>query len=211
MPGVDMTSDVKGWEQRFYVRIIVFFLGSLGRAGARKTRRVITLISVGGLPPSWPPSGACLRRATSGPVGLLTPPRVTPHRGGASSDGRWEPGQRWRQHAAVGRSQGSRAPAWPWPTGRHAMHGPGRRRRAAPCCLWPSAGERGCRAGPALSHGWPGWLQGAFPGAVGGADGPWPATGTPRRLRPAHDAHASCPLGSCGPGDAVPPATIPKA
>jgi hypothetical protein len=23
-PGVDMTSDVKGWEQLFYVRIIVF-------------------------------------------------------------------------------------------------------------------------------------------------------------------------------------------
>jgi hypothetical protein len=45
-PASDMTSDVKGWEQLFYV-CLIFSLLSIGRAGASKTRRLITLISVG--------------------------------------------------------------------------------------------------------------------------------------------------------------------
>jgi hypothetical protein len=90
--GVDMTSDVKGWEQLFYVCLMFFpLVSSLGRAGARKTRRLITLLSVGWLPPSLPPSGACLMRGTSVPCGLITPPRVTPHRGCVSSDSGWQP------------------------------------------------------------------------------------------------------------------------
>src|SRR4029450_11079365 len=71
--GVDMTSDVKGWEQLFYVYLMFFpLVSSIGRAGASKTRRLITLISVGWLPPSWHPSGACLIRGTSVPCGLFT-------------------------------------------------------------------------------------------------------------------------------------------
>jgi hypothetical protein len=64
---------------------------SIGRGGARKTRRLIRLISVGWLPPDLGPSGACLTRGTRMPAGLVTPPRVTPHRGGASSHGPWNP------------------------------------------------------------------------------------------------------------------------
>jgi hypothetical protein len=86
-PGVDMTSDVKGWEQLLYVcRMLFPLVSSLGRAGARKTRRLLTLLSVGWLPPSVPPSGVCLMRGTSVPCGLITPPRVTPHRGGVSAE-----------------------------------------------------------------------------------------------------------------------------
>src|SRR5438128_43869 len=85
--GVDMTSDVKGWEQLFYVCLMLFpLVSSIGRAGARKTRRLITLIAVGWLPPSVHPSGACLLRGTSVPCGLITPPRVTPHRGGVAAE-----------------------------------------------------------------------------------------------------------------------------
>src|SRR5215813_7882134 len=61
-------------------------LWSIGRGGARKTRRLITRRAVGGLPPSWPPSGACLNRGTSVPGGLVPLPRVTPHRGCVSAD-----------------------------------------------------------------------------------------------------------------------------
>src|SRR5262247_122863 len=63
-----------------------FSLLSIGRGGARKTRRLLTLLSVGWLPPSVPPSGACLKRGTSVPCGLVTLPRVTPHRGCVSAD-----------------------------------------------------------------------------------------------------------------------------
>jgi hypothetical protein len=87
---IDMTSDVKGWEQLFYV-CLIFSPFSIGRAGASKTRRLITLISVGWLPPSLHPSGACLNLGTSVPGGLLTLPRVTPNRGGVSSDSGWKP------------------------------------------------------------------------------------------------------------------------
>src|SRR4029450_4639068 len=49
-PGVAMTSDVKGWEQLFYVCLMFFpLVSSLGRAGARKTRRLLTLLPADGL------------------------------------------------------------------------------------------------------------------------------------------------------------------
>src|SRR5499426_4086800 len=78
-----------------------FFLLSIGRAGASKTRRLITLISVGWLPPYLHPSGACLNLGTRVPVGLITLPRVTPNRGCVSSDGRENRGALWLQPAAV--------------------------------------------------------------------------------------------------------------
>ena len=44
--GVDMTSDVKSWLPIFYISFIPFTF-VIGRDGARKTRRLILLISVG--------------------------------------------------------------------------------------------------------------------------------------------------------------------
>src|SRR5437870_259150 len=112
---VVMTSDVKGWEPLFYVCLILSFL-SIGRAGASKTRRLITLISVGWLPPYLHPSGACLILGTRVPCGLLTLPRVTPNRGCASSDRAWKPRKLGRQHAGIFRLSVARQPAWQWPT-----------------------------------------------------------------------------------------------
>src|SRR5262249_45974214 len=57
----------------------------IGRAGASKRRRLILLLAVGWVPPYVCPSGACLRRGTSLPDGLVTPSRVAPHRGCVSS------------------------------------------------------------------------------------------------------------------------------
>src|SRR5919108_6569189 len=77
-PGVDMTSDVKSWPPIFYI----FFIPStfaIGRDGASKTRRLILLLSVDGLPPSLRPSGACRALGTRVGFSLLTPSRATPH------------------------------------------------------------------------------------------------------------------------------------
>jgi hypothetical protein len=46
-PGVDMTSDVKSWEPLFLGFHQVFCPAGIGRGGARKTRRVLLLLSVG--------------------------------------------------------------------------------------------------------------------------------------------------------------------
>ena len=59
-----MTSDVKGWEQLFLGLHAVFGPSCLTRVGARKRRRLSLLLSVGWLPPSLPPSGACLSLGT---------------------------------------------------------------------------------------------------------------------------------------------------
>jgi hypothetical protein len=136
-PSVDMTSDVKGWEQLFYVRIIIFCLLSLGRAGASKTRRLITLLSVGWVPPALPPSGACLMRGPSVPCGLFTLPRVTPHRGCASAERGWKPRKLGCQHATNFRLAVARQLAWPWPTCRHCIPGQWPQRPDGQVCLWP--------------------------------------------------------------------------
>jgi hypothetical protein len=95
-----MTSEVKGWEQLF-TSAAWFFPWSIGRGGARKTHRLLTLLSVAWLPPAVQPSGACLMLGTSVPVGLITPPRVPPHRGGTSADRGEHPLERVRQHSAI--------------------------------------------------------------------------------------------------------------
>ena len=132
---VDMTSDVKGEEHLFYVRIRVFSLLSLGRAGASTTRRWITLISVDWLPPSVPPSGACLSLGTSVPGGLLTPPRVPPHRGCVSTDRRCNLGEPLLEPAVSFRPEVAWPLAWQWPTSRRAIPGPWRRRPDGHGCL----------------------------------------------------------------------------
>ena len=99
-----MTSNVKSWPPIFYL----FFLpstGVLGRAGARKTRRVILRLSVGCVPPAWRSSGACRARGTRGSCRLCTPPRATPHLGCVSADGRRKPSEHWGT-AANGRCRG---------------------------------------------------------------------------------------------------------
>src|SRR5206468_8369607 len=69
--GVDMTSDVKSRAPLFLrLHSVVSFVHQKSRS--QEGRRVITLLSVGWLPPSWPPSGACLMRGTSVPGGLCT-------------------------------------------------------------------------------------------------------------------------------------------
>jgi hypothetical protein len=59
---VDMTSEVK--RRWTFARSSSRIPFSLGRAGARKTRRVILRIAVGWRPPDWRPSGAGLARGT---------------------------------------------------------------------------------------------------------------------------------------------------
>jgi hypothetical protein len=96
--GVDMTSDVKGWPPIFYI----FFIPSTfvsGRDGARKTRRLILLLSVDWLPPSLRPSGAGLALGTRVCFSLFTPSRATPNRGCVSSDGRRFPRSRILQQS----------------------------------------------------------------------------------------------------------------
>src|SRR5262245_48006929 len=61
---VAMTSNVKSWEQLFSSHHNMFWPRCIGRGGASKRRRLILLLSVGWLPPSLPPSGACLALGT---------------------------------------------------------------------------------------------------------------------------------------------------
>src|SRR6266850_1358694 len=72
----------------FFPIFFIPFTCVIGRGGASKTRRLILLISVDWLPPYLRPSGAGLDRGPRVCFSLLTPPRVTPHRGCASADER---------------------------------------------------------------------------------------------------------------------------
>src|SRR5262249_32268022 len=101
---------------------------------ARKRRRLITLLSVGGLPPSWHPSGACLLRGPSVPVGLLTPPRVPPHRGDAFAERGAQPLERVRHHSALLLLLVAREPARPSPTCSRPVPAQWRRRPDGPVC-----------------------------------------------------------------------------
>jgi hypothetical protein len=73
----------------FYVGITCaqFCRRSIGRGGASQTRRWLTLLAVGWRPLDVWPSAAGLTRGPRVPAGLVTPSRVTPYRGCASSDG----------------------------------------------------------------------------------------------------------------------------
>jgi hypothetical protein len=91
-PGVDMTSDVKTWSEKFYAMTFLPVLRCIGRDGASQRRRLILLIFVGWVPPNVRPSGACLALGTRVSFSLFTPSRITPNRGCASSDSRGNPG-----------------------------------------------------------------------------------------------------------------------
>ena len=112
-PGVAMTSNVKSGQQTFLDRHDVFSPSRLGRAGARKTRRLSLLLAVGECPPSLPPSGACLARGTRVAFRLFTPSRVAPHRGCAAAAARWHPSPGWVAFSSMGRgSDGGTGPWW---------------------------------------------------------------------------------------------------
>jgi hypothetical protein len=53
---------------------MIFLPWRIGRVGASTMRRVILRLSVGGVPPYWSPSGACL---TLGSSRLYQPPNAT--------------------------------------------------------------------------------------------------------------------------------------
>jgi hypothetical protein len=72
----------------FFPIVFLPFTCVLGRGRARKTRRLILLLSVDWVPPDVRPSGAGLDRGTRVCFRLFTPPRVTPHRGCAAADER---------------------------------------------------------------------------------------------------------------------------
>jgi len=81
--------------QHVFKRIVdvvdYFMTASIARAGARKRRRLLRLLCVGWLPPSWRPSGAGLALGTRVWCRLFTPSRVTPNRGGVSGDAQAQP------------------------------------------------------------------------------------------------------------------------
>ena len=124
--GVDMTSDVKGCQPTF-LGLHVFFPRCIGRAGASTMRRVILLLSVGWVPPSVRPSGACL---TLGSRLLYQPPHA--------AEGSTTPGLRLLrcplepcrvERVYVIRAMENRlgltrrwAPPWRWPTGIRSPH-----------------------------------------------------------------------------------------
>jgi hypothetical protein len=64
---------------------------SIGRAGARKRRRLLLLLAVEWVPPSLRPSGAGLALGPRVSCSRFTPSRVAPHRGRASAAGRSTP------------------------------------------------------------------------------------------------------------------------
>ena len=87
---VAMTSGVKSCDSSF-LHILTPFFCVIGRAGASKTRRLITLISVDWVPPYLYPSGTGLGLGTRVSCSRLTPTRVVPYRGGGSADKRFQP------------------------------------------------------------------------------------------------------------------------
>ena len=144
----------------------------IGRSGASKRRRLILLLSVGWLPPSLPPSGACLGLGTSvlyQPLHAVEGcPTPGPRRG------------RWTSKPACQRLLGfpwSRAPAsgrppGPWPPATPAGPAHCRRPRGGPC-------SRGCSASWSVGTGVPGPAHGSLasagaPGLAGrGPAVPW--------------------------------------
>src|ERR1044071_2633287 len=84
---------------------VLLVLVSIGRAGARKTRRVITRRAVGWRPPSGPPSGVGRMLGTSVPDGLVTGAAPRPMDAQTPSAQGCQAGQglaRWRQRYLLG-------------------------------------------------------------------------------------------------------------
>src|SRR5262249_4191117 len=61
---VAMTSNGKSWSPRFSGHQHIFCPRCIGRSVATIRRRLLLRLSVGWLPPSWPPSGAGLALGT---------------------------------------------------------------------------------------------------------------------------------------------------
>src|SRR6185295_11706589 len=84
------------------------------RGGASKRRRLILLLSVGWVPPSLHPSGACLNRGTSVPVGSLN-----------AAEGYTKPGLRLLSCTLGNLRNVSRTkkPSHPWSVGLYCVIG----------------------------------------------------------------------------------------
>src|SRR5262249_48230005 len=87
-PAYDFQCQEAATDFLHFLFPLVLCTACIGRAGARKRRRLSMLISVDWVPSSLRPSGTCLALGPRVCFSLLTPSRVTPHRGCVSSDGR---------------------------------------------------------------------------------------------------------------------------
>jgi hypothetical protein len=183
-----------------------FLTWSLGRGGARQTRRWRTRISVGGRPPAGGPSGAGLPRGARVPGGLVTPSRGTPERGRAPSEGMRcgsTPG-RW------GPARVSQGPLWRWPPDRRAVPWRWPPRRDARVAPGRSACGRVGRAVRAPASGSLGRRWDAALGVVARGDGRAQDHGPPRRLRRGRVAPGGSPSGGARPDAAAPPGRMPR-
>ena len=163
---------------------------SIGRGGARKLRRLIRLLAVGWRPPYVGPSGAGLPRGARRPIGLVTPSRVAPHRGGAASEA---PGNPSAMGSVMGGASGALRVCWPrvgpWPTSILSVHGQGPPPRGWRVCRGRAVFDRVDTIALVPSRCCLGWLWGVWPVAVAGVDSRWRETAKPQRLPPAPDEH----------------------
>jgi hypothetical protein len=173
-------------------------------------RRVLRRLSVGGLPPAVPPSGACLTLGSRMPEGALPAIAGAPNTGAASLP---LPGGNLRHYSgtrarSVGRTVCRESPGQ-WPTESPPAHGPWPRGRRWPVGRVPRVVGSVSTAWPGPSSGCPGSSWVVFRVAVAEAAGPWRESGRPRRLRPAPVGPGCDRLGEAPPAGAAPPRQTP--
>jgi len=205
----------QGLPADFFRSSCFFSPRCLGKDGASTMRRLILLLSVGWLPPSLPPSGACLSlgsRVLAEPLnaaegytkpGLrlfrctLAPLRV------ARFSGSWLIPSRRRFRRPVG-------PPGQWPPESRSTHGRWRRCPHGHVCLViPGVGSV-YRASPGLSTGCPGSRWAVFRVAVAEDDCLWQDNEKPPPLRPGGVAPACYPLWEWNPGGGAPRRQVPR-
>jgi hypothetical protein len=109
MPGVDMTSGVKGYFVSQSVDGLLSWLSSdlnpdQWKRRSQASRRLITLISVGWVLPYLRPSGACLDLGSRVSCSRLPPTRIAPHRGCVPSNGLSVPPSRVKRAMGTSRA-----------------------------------------------------------------------------------------------------------
>ena len=138
-PSVAMTANVKS-ELPIFGHVLhpvssaSGCTASVGRVGARKTRQLSLRLSVGWLPPSLAPSGACFGLGAR-VVNLLRLTRGPPYRGCPSSDGLLKPWQGVVEGQDGSVSRALEEPAGPWPTETRSALGQSHPRPDADVCL----------------------------------------------------------------------------
>jgi hypothetical protein len=133
-----MPADVKSRQQLFLGGHDGF--SSVHRQSrSQEERRVLPRLSAGWLPPSVPPSGACLALGPRGSCRLCTPSRAPPPRRGGSADGRGHPAQLGGPWQAGHRPEEGTGTCW----ALAPMHPPSARAMATTTC-W-ACGPRAMR------------------------------------------------------------------